>query len=30
MEYPGYSIHKGKPNSENIKLEAKTVYDFLI
>ena len=29
MEYPGYSIHKGKPKSERIKEEAKIVYDFV-
>lgn len=30
MEYPGYSIHKGKPNSETIKNETKVVYDYLV
>lgn len=29
MEYPGYSIHKGKPRSDKIKEEAKIVYDFV-
>jgi hypothetical protein len=29
MEYPGYSIHKGKPKTEIVNQEAKIVYDFV-
>ena len=29
VQYPGYSIHKGKPKSDKIKEEAKIVYDFV-
>lgn len=29
MEYPGYGIYQGTPNSEQIKEDALIVYDFL-
>jgi len=29
MEYPGYSIHKGKTRGEIINQEAKIVYEFV-
>lgn len=29
MEYSGYSIHKGKPNSDTIKDDAIIVYNFV-
>jgi hypothetical protein len=30
MEYPGYSIHKGKTDSQIINEEAKIVYNYMI
>ena len=29
MEYPGYSIHKGKAKSQKIKEQAKIVYEYV-
>lgn len=29
MEYPGYSIHKGKAKAEIVNQEARIVYDFV-
>lgn len=29
MEYPGYSIYKGSPTSQEINKNARTVYNFI-
>lgn len=29
MEYPGYSVYKGSANSQKIREDAETVYDYM-